>query len=508
MKQQLFKEYLIKYLWQPLLGIVISLLLTSIAWIFRELLIPSNILLIYLLGVFFVAIQFGLFSSIIASLSSAAAFAFFFAPPIFSLKIYDFDNLLGLSIMLVVAVMTSNLTENLRVKSKLIENKEHKASALYQLSKDLSEAKTEKEITISAVIHIYSEFKKLNIFLFPDNNGKLYYPNETPLNISLQGVDLNVANWVFNHGQLAGNNYETLPNELFSYLPLNCTLGTLGVLVIEAINLKTEQQQFFDTFIQQIINSIERAKLAEQAKEATVKMQTEALRNSLLSSISHDLRNPLAVIIGAANTLEIEDEQLTTQNRKKLAHAIGEEAQHISDLTTKILEMAKLEAGEVLLNKQWYTPEEIIGSALHCLNKKLQYRQINLHIAQNLALIYVDAVLLQQVIVNLIDNADKYSPVEQAIDIFVESSDLDLIISVADRGSSIPESLQEKIFDKFFQIHTESAQSGVGLGLSICRAIINAHGGEIHAINRKDGGLIIKFNLPVLESPPNMDLEE
>jgi two-component system sensor histidine kinase KdpD len=410
--------------------------------------------------------------------------------------------------MLVVAVMTSNLTESLRVKSKLIENKEHRATALYRLSKDLSEAKIEKEIIISAVTHIFNEFKKLNTLLFPDSNGKLYYPNETPLNISLQSVDLNVTNWAFNHRQSAGNNCEALSNESFSYIPLNCATGTLGVLVIEAINLNTDQQQFFDTFIQQIIHTIERAKLAEQAKEATLKMQTEALRNSLLSSISHDLRNPLAVIIGAASTLEIEEEQLTKQNRKKLARAIAEEAQRMSDLTTKILEMAKLETGEVVLNKQWYTPEEIVGSALHCLDKKLQYRQINLHIADNLALIHVDAVLLQQVMINLIDNADKYSPVEQAIDIFVETSTLDLIISVADRGLGIPDNLQEKIFDKFFQIHTESAQSGVGLGLSICRAIIEAHGGEIHAINRKDGGLIIKFNLPVLENPPNMELEE
>lgn len=506
MKHQLLKEYLIKYLLQPLFGIAISLLLTAIAWFFRELLIPSNILLIYLLGVFFVAVQFSLFSSIIASLSSAIAFAFFFAPPIFSLKIYDFDNLLGLSIMLVVAVMTSNLTENLRIKTRLIENKEQKASALYRLSKQLAEAQSEKDIIISAVTHIYNEFKKLNTFLFPDTDGKLPYPKDIPLNISLQTVDLNVANWVFNHGEAAGYNCETLPNESFSYIPLNCTIGTLGVLAIEAVHLNTEQQRFFDTFIQQIIHSLERMKLAELAKEATVKMQTEALRNSLLSSISHDLRTPLSIIIGAANTLETE-EHIDPQNRKKLACVISEEAQRMTDLSTKILEMAKLETGEVVLNKQWYTPEEIIGSALHYLDKKLHYRQIHLHISDNLALIHVDAVLLQQVMVNLLDNADKFSPVEQAIDVSVKTSPSNLIVSVADRGPGIPENLLENIFDKFFQINTERSQSGVGLGLSICRAIIEAHGGEIHATNRKDGGLLIKFNLPVLETPPVMDLE-
>ncbi len=491
-----------------LLSLLVPLALTLVAWFFRDILIPSNVLLIYLLGVFFVAIQFGLFSSVLASLISAAAFAFFFAPPIFSLKIADFDNLMGLVIMLIVGTVTSKLTENLRVKSKLIENKERKASALYGLSKALAESRSEKEIIHVAVHHIYAEFKSLNTFLFPDRQRLVHYPDESPLNISLQTVDLNVANWVFQHGQMAGKDTDNLPNESCVYIPLNCSLGTIGVLAMNPIELVEEQQQFLETFVTQIIHALERAKLAEQAKEATLKMQTEALRNSLLSSISHDLRTPLATIIGAATTLETDAERLTENNRKKLANAIAEEAQRISDLTTKILEMAKLETGEVVLNKEWYAPEEIIGSALRCLDKKLKYRQINLHIAQDLALIHVDAVLLQQVIVNLLDNADKYSPVEQPIDIFVEPNTSNLTISIADRGLGISENLLEKIFDKFFQIHTESAQSGVGLGLSICRAIVEAHGGEIHALLREGGGLEMKFNLPVLEKPPVMDLEE
>ena len=488
------------------LSLLVLLVLTLVAWVFRDILIPSNVLLIYLLGVFFVAIQFGLFSSVLASLISAAAFAFFFAPPIFSLKIADFDNLMGLVIMLIVGTVTSKLTENLRVKSKLIENKERKASALYGLSKALAESRSEKEIIYVAVHHIYAEFKSLNTFLFP-NNSKLHCPDESPLNISLQTVDLNVANWAFQHGQIAGKNTANLPNESCVYLPLNCSLGTIGVLAMNPIEL-IEEQQFLDTFVTQIVHTLERAKLAEQAKEATLKMQTEALRNSLLSSISHDLRTPLATIIGAATTLETDAERLSENSRKKLANAIAEEAQRISDLTTKILEMAKLETGEVVLNKEWYAPEEIIGSALRCLDKKLKYRQVNLHIAQDLALIHVDAVLLQQVIVNLLDNADKYSPVELPIDIFVEPNVSSLTISIADRGLGIPENLLKKIFDKFFQIRTESAQSGVGLGLSICRAIVEAHGGEIHALLREGGGLEMKFNLPVLEKPPVMDLEE
>jgi two-component system sensor histidine kinase KdpD len=500
------------YIIDSFFGVAIPLALTFATWFFRDILIPSNILLIYLLGVFFVAIQFSFFASILACLTIAVSFAFFFAYPIFSLEIYDFDNLIGLSIMLVVGTVTSDLTQKLRLKTQLIESKEQKSSILYRLSKNLSEVHTEREIIIVAVKHIHSEFKSLNTFLFPDDTNKLVYPNENPLNISLKKIDLDVANWAFNHKKIAGNGTDNLTNEPYFYTPLTCSIGTIGVLALEPIKLQntliSEQYQFLDTFITQILQALERAKLAEQAKEATLKMQAEALRNSLLSSISHDLRTPLATIIGAASTLEIDADKLTKENRKKLVSAIVEEAQRMSELTTKILEMARLESGEVVLHKEWYAPEEIIGSALRCLDKKLKHRQVNLHIAQDLPLIQVDAVLLQQVIINLLDNAHKHSTLDNSIDICVEATSSALFISIIDSGTGVPENLLAKIFDKFFQVHKESAQSGVGLGLPICRAIVEAHGGLIEATNRAEGGLIIKFNLPVLENPPSIDFDE
>ncbi len=198
------------------LSLFVPLVLTLVAWFFHDILIPSNVLLIYLLGVFFVAIL----SSVLASLISAATFKFFFSPPIFSLKIADFDNLMGLVIMLIVGTVTSKLTENLRVKSKLIENKERKASALYGLSKALAESRSEKEIIHVAVHHIYAEFKSLNTFLFPDRQRLVHYPDESPLNISLQTVNLNVANWAFQHGQIAGKDTANSPNESCVYIPL------------------------------------------------------------------------------------------------------------------------------------------------------------------------------------------------------------------------------------------------------------------------------------------------
>ncbi|MCK9397403.1 MAG: DUF4118 domain-containing protein [Methylobacter sp.] len=498
------KRHYGQWLW----GIIIPLLLTLIDWPFRQILTPSNILLVYLLGVFFVAIRFGLWPSILAALVSAAAFAFFFAPPIFSFAIADPENLVGLAVMLLVGAVTSNLAENVRTQTRVAEHRERRAAALYRLSKELAKARLETEIIEIGVRHIHAEFGGRNTFLFPDRNGLVCYPDDPPLAISLLGADLGVAQWVFDNGQMPS----TLANATAMYVPLNGSTGTLGVLVLEQVDLSgiflPEQRQLLDTFVNQIVHTLERANLAEKAKDATLKMQAETLRNSLLSSISHDLRTPLATIVGAASTLETDEERLTKDTRRKLVGAISEEAQRMSELTTKILEMARLEAGEVVLNRQWYAPEEIVGSALRRLDKKLKNRQVNVHMADNLALVHVDAVLLQQVMVNLLDNADKYSPAGLPIDISVGTTPFSLSITVADRGQGIPEGLQQKIFDKFFRIHTESAQSGVGLGLSICRAIVEAHGGDIQVTNRSGGGSMFQLHIPILECPPTIAPEE
>ena len=492
-------------------GIAIPLVLTLLFWLFRQILTPSNILMFYLLGVFFVAIRFGFWPSILASLTNAAAFAYFFAAPIFSFAIVEPENLAGLAVTMIVGAVTSNLAENVRHQARVAEYRERRASALYRLSKELAEARLETEIIEIGVRHIHAEFGGRNTLLFPDRKGKLNYPAESPLDISLQGVDLGVAQWVFNNSRRAGHGTDAFGSDPALYTPLNGSTGTLGVLALERVGLwhiaLPEQRQLLDTFVNQIVHMLERARLAEQARDATLKMQAETLRNSLLSSISHDLRTPLATIVGAASTLET-DERLSEASKRKLVGAISEEAQRMSDLTTKILEMARLEAGEVVLNRQWYAPEEIVGSALSRLEKKLVTRPIKVNMANDVALIHVDAVLLQQVLVNLLDNADKYSPAGLPIDISVTSTPLGLSITVADNGPGIPDDLQQKIFDKFFRIHAESAQSGVGLGLAICRAIVEAHGGDIQVSNRRGGGAVFHLYLPVLESPPTIEPEE
>ena len=494
-------------------AVLIPLGITLLDWPFREVLTPSNILMFYLLGVFFVAIQFGFWPSILASLTNAIAFAYFFAPPIFSLVIAEQENLIGLSVTLLVGMVTSNLTENIRQQAVAAEHGERRASALYNLSKEIAEARQEQDIIDTGLRHINADFGGDNLFLFTNTEGNLHYPNNANINNVLQTkVTIKVADWVIKHSKVAGKGTQHFSNESLVYIPLIGSMGCIGVLVHLSDDLTQlflpEQRQLLDTYINLIVHAFERAKSAEQAKTATLKMQTETLRNSLLSSISHDLRNPLATIVGAASTLEMNDAYLDADSKSKLVAVISEEAQRMSDLTIKILEMARLEAGEVVLNKQWYTPEEMIGSALRSLDKKLQQRSINILMPENLALIHVDAVLIQQVLVNLLDNADKYSPADAPIDISVEATHYELTIAIADRGTGINESQQEKVFDKFFRIHEESAQSGVGLGLSICRAIVDAHQGKITVSNRNGGGALFKVYLPTLEYPPSIALEE
>lgn len=492
-------------------GVAVPLGLTALDWPVRALLTPGNILLFYLLGVFFVAIRFGLWPSIIGSLTSVAAFAFFFAPPIFSFAIADPENLVGVSVMLVVGIVTSKLAETLRSQTQVAEHRERRASALYRLSKALAEARLGTGVIAIGVQHIQAEFGGRNTLLLPGPDGKLCYPNAPALAMSWRGADLGLAQWVFGHVRLAGRGTDNNADSPAVYVPLQGGGGMLGVLVLELADVRLlhvpEQRQFLDTFVGQIAHSLERAQLAEHAKLATLKMQEETLRNSLLSSISHDLRTPLATIIGAASTLET-DGQLAEASRRNLAAAISEEALRMSELMVKILDMARLEAGEVVLNRQWYAPEEIVGSALRRLDKKLHARQVNVNMVDGLALVQVDAVLLQQVLVNLLDNAAKYSPAGRPIDIAVETQAQGLTISVADNGPGIAPALQDKVFEKFFRLHPERAQGGVGLGLSICRAIVGAHGGDIHVSNRRGGGAMFQIHLPLLSAPPTITPEE
>jgi two-component system sensor histidine kinase KdpD len=383
---------------------------------------------------------------------------------------------------------------------------------LYTMSKELSASRSESEIVRIAVQHIYAEFGSRSVILFPDEAGRIVYPRGRSMLASLRGCDLSIAQWVYDHNEVAGKGTNTLAGAEAVYFPLGSRDQAIGVWVLVPVNLRRlflpEQKRLLETSMGLVAQAIERVRLAEQAREASVQIESERLRNSLLSSISHDLRTPLATIVGSASTLAESEETLQVGDRKELSRAIYDEALRMSNLVNNILDMARLDAGAVELNRQWHTLEEIVGTALNRLKAQLASRPVNVKLPDALPLIYVDGVMIEQVLENLLENALRYAPAGSGIEITAEASPFAVTVAVADRGPGIPKGLEDRLFEKFYRVHRESAQSGVGLGLAICRAIVEAHGGSIRASNRGSGGAVFWFTLPADQAQPTINPEK
>ncbi|MBS4051045.1 MAG: two-component system sensor histidine kinase KdbD, partial [Methylomonas sp.] len=254
--------------------------------------------------------------------------------------------------------------------------------------------------------------------------------------------------------------------------------------------------------------AVSRIRFSEQARSTQMQMEAERLRNSLLSAISHDLRTPLATIVGSASTIVQDDGKLKARDRLELVQGIVDEAERMSNLVNNILDMAKLEAGVLELNKQWYPLEEIIGTVLTLLHNQLTGRPVRVKLPEGIPMILADSVMIEQVLINLLENAVRYTPPGSGLEISAEITDAAVEIAVADHGPGIPKGQEERLFEKFYQSRLETAQSGVGLGLAICRAIVEVHGGRIYAKNRSEGGAVFIFTLPLDQPPPSVEPEE
>ncbi len=479
-------------------GIVAPTLCTLFAWPFRYVLGPASILMTYNLGVFLVAASYGRGASILASLLSVPAFAFFFAPPIFSFAITDIDNIIGLAVMLVVANLTSNLLDKIRLQAAIALQRENQATALYRLNRDLSETLNEKSLARIAVAHLFEQFNAPSVVLLPDMAGQLVLPDEKPLRVSLRSINLLLAQHIFDSYPLKETTLNADRLLDLMYLPLQGSQRFVGIVVIQRID--TELHTFLQTFLQQIALTLERLRLANQASEAMIQAEAEVSRNSLLSAISHDLRTPLTRIVGAASTL-IDDGQLTAEERLEFNKVIQDEAQRMSELMNKILDMARLSAGTLVLHREWYDLEEIVGGALTRMEKILSDRPIRIRLPDDLPLVWIDGVLVQQVLLNLLENITKYTPDNSAIDITAEQLETTLSLSVADQGPGIPAGSEEKLFEKFYRLERESSKNGIGLGLTLCRSIMEAHQGSIKVTNRPGSGAVFTIILPLHKAP-------
>lgn len=497
-------------------SLVVTFLTTLICYVMRDRFELSNLIMVYLLGVLFVATRFGRGPSLVASVLSVAAFDFFFVPPYFTFAVSDTQYLVTFLVMLIVAFVMSKQTADLRSQAKVASFRERRAAALFQMTRELATSRSEDEVLRCAVRHLATEFEGPNVLLFADAEGKLRYPQGQPLAYSLRGADLALAQWVFDREKNAGRGTDTLPGAVATYFPLRGSSGLLGVVAIEAANLRRvflpEQQRLLETFLSLIAQALERVQVAEKAKRSEIQAETESLRNALLSAISHDLRTPLAAIVGAASGLADDAGELDSRARKELSRTVYDEALRMTQLTNNILDMARLDAGSVALNLDWVSLEEIVGSVLARLRTKLEARAIDIQLPDDLPLVRMDAVLIGQVLINLLDNAAKYTPPGSPIGLSarVDGARGQLVMSVIDLGHGVPPEELEHLFDKFYRARAEreGAQSGVGLGLTICRAIMHAHGGEISAENRAGSGAAFVLRLPLGEAAPQIEPED
>ncbi len=495
-----------------LVALAICALGTAVAMHLVSYLELTNIIMLYLLSVMLIAFRFGRGPAILSSVLSVAAFDFFFVPPKFTFAVSDTQYILTFAVMLAVALVISHLTANMRYQARVATLREQRAKALYEMARELGAALQPEQILEIANRHLQGVFLAETSILLPDLSEKITPPpsreGQPPSGMAL---DTAIAQWVFDHQQPAGFGTNTLSGSSTYYIPLKAPIRSRGVLALAPSNPRLifvpEQHRLLETFAAQVALALERVHFVEVAQGALLKIESERLRNSLLTAISHDLRTPLTALVGLASTLEA-DANLTERSRHELAEAMHEQAVRMSNLVNNLLDMARLQSGDVQLNRQWHVLEEIVGSALRSLQHALVNHEVKVSLNPSLPLIYVDSVLIERVLCNLIENATKYTPPGSQIRIGAETRDRELRVTVTDNGPGLPPDMIETVFDKFTRGQKESATPGVGLGLAICKAIVQAHRGRIWAENPDEGGARFTFTLPLLDAPPVQEPNE
>lgn len=466
----------------------------------------SNIVMIFLLSVVLVGVKFGRWPAVLAAFLSVILFDFFFVPPRFSFAVSDVQYLVTFAVMLAVALVIGQLTANLRYQAQVASHRETRLRALYEMARDLSGVLLPEQIIDISHKFIESTFGVSIAILLADEHDKLQ-----PSRDALAPIDFSIAQWCFDHCEPAGFGTNTLPGSPILYLPLRAPMRTRGILAVKPATprwlLVPEQRRQMDGFAALIATALERVHYIQIAQEAVVKMESERLRNSLLSALSHDLRTPLTSLVGLADSL-VRTKPALSAAQMEMAGAIRDQAFRISALANNLLDMARLQAGEIQLNRQWQPLEEVVGSALAARREQLAGHRVQVSLPPDLPMLEFDAVLIERVLCNLLENASKYTPPGSEIRIEAGVRDGMAAISVSDNGPGLPIGSEEAVFEKFTRGEKESATPGVGLGLSICRAIVEVHKGRIWAENLDSGGARFTFTLPLGTPPAFPDLSD
>lgn len=474
----------------------------------------ATVVMVFLMGGVFVAARFGRGPAIIAAVVNVLVFDFFFVPPYFSFAVSDFQYLLTFAVMLGIGLLISTLTARVQEQLRASQQQEHRTAALYRLTKQLSEVAGSVFVIRAAGQQLAEIFAGEVVLFLREPNDRLVLRFGEQTGVAEQSINTLVAQWVADHERMAGAGTDTLPNATAFFVPLVGSQRTVGALGVRPGDpqrlLDPEQRRLLETCASLIALAIERDQFTLEAAEAQVRIKAEQVRNSLLSSVSHDLRTPLTVIAGAATSLLESPSGQDALTRQELLRTVVDESHRLTRLVENLLEMTRLESGTAAPNKQWQVLEEIAGSALARLRRELEHHVIAVTLPPDLPLLFVDGLLVEQVLVNLVENAARYTPPGSRIELSARCLGNRVEIRVADNGPGLPHGSEARVFDKFFRGTTKTTDErrGVGLGLAICQAIIEAHKGRISAGNRQGGGAEFVISLPCEESSPLIALDE
>ncbi len=494
--------------WQ---GYLASLLLVAFVTAIGTLLLhridPANLAMLYLIVVILAGLYFGRRATIFASLLSALAFDYFLIEPRFTMTVADTQYLITFIGLLAVGLVVSYSIALVKEQLEKLRLSEAHARALNALSRDLTAAQGLDEVLIALLNNLSTALSRNGVVLLAENEQLSERAVTSGFQLTADEMDL--ARSCFADGRETGRGTNMQTEARVRFIPLHSATRLLGVLGVAPAEpqkyLSSEQRQLLDGFASLAALGIERARFVEQAERTEMLQATERLQSALLNSVSHDLRTPLAGIAGVLSTLkefeeDPEHQGLDRATRQELLDTAWDEVERLNRYVGNLLEMTRLESGVLRLRREVVDVQDFIGAVVQQMRERLKAHQVKLNISVNLPPILIDFLLFSQVMVNLLDNAIKYSPAGSLIEVSARQEGSMIEISVLDRGAGVPQQDLSKVFDKFYRVQRPSVVSGTGLGLAISKGIVEAHGGRIWAENREGGGTVLNLTLPAVES--------
>jgi two-component system sensor histidine kinase KdpD len=492
------------------LALVATLGASALAWAVSSWLALPNISLVFLAAVLLVAVRSSVGPAMVCSVLSFLAYDFLFIPPNFSLSIQREEDVLTLLFFLLMAALTGNLAARQRRQLQALRDTQEETSELLDLSRRLTAA-TDRQAVLSAADHHLAGWSEVQLCVL-DNDREHGWKIEVGGPLEFSEPERAAADWAWQHGQPAGKGTGTLPSSHWWWLPLwvdDAPLALLGIRAKQGQSFSVQRRRLLTALSQPLGQALARARLAEDLEAARLHGETEQLRSALLASVSHDLRTPLTAMRGSIDSLLALGEAIPLDDRRELLEGTRDEAERLDRYIQNLLDMTRLGHGALKLARDWVSPGDIVGSALNRLRAVLAPLHVSTHVPAELPLLYVHAALIEQALINVIENAARFSPVNGRLQIGVSEQEGALVFAVSDEGPGIPENERAKIFDMFYTAaRGDRGGQGTGLGLAICQGMVGAHGGRISVADGIDGhGTCISLHLP-LQTQPEAEMDQ